>query len=60
MKSICIHKNGNWWSFVFEEGEEEQLLQTMLERAQQEHSEFDVEDIIAIVRTYPALFANAA
>jgi hypothetical protein len=59
-KTICIHKNGKWWSFLFEEGQEEQLLQTMLGRTCDQQSVFSVEDVIAIVQSCPALFAKAA
>lgn len=60
MKTICIHKNGVWWSFMYEPGGEEELLQTMLARAESPDSEFTIDDVVAIVKSYPALFAKAA
>ncbi len=60
MKSLCIHKDGTWWTFAYREGDEEALLTTMLERAQTSTASFTIEDVVAVVQACPSLFAKAA
>jgi hypothetical protein len=60
VKSICIHVQGQSFFFDYEEGNEEELLVSILDKAQQNDTPFTVDDVVAIVKNLPHVFSGSS